>query len=111
MRFSPEIMRAFRKNSGLTQEALANRLGMASQSVSNIETGRNDPSASTLAGLAQLWDVSVGTFFGRPRPMAQARLLRRAELILSGLPERDLKLAVKLLSAVAEQRNEDGAKG
>jgi transcriptional regulator with XRE-family HTH domain len=105
MRFSPEVVKSLRKDSDLTQEALAERLGMTSQAVSNIETGRNDPSTNTLAALAQLLDVSVASFFDHSRPIAEARLLRRAELLLSGLPERDLRLAVKLLSVIAEQRN------
>ncbi|HEV7367777.1 helix-turn-helix transcriptional regulator, partial [Arenibaculum sp.] len=104
MRFSPEIVRALRKDSGLTQEALAERLGMTSQAVSNIETGRNDPSANTLAALARLLDISIAAFFSDPRPLSEAQLLRQAEVILSELSERDLRLAVKLLSVIAEQQ-------
>jgi len=45
-------VREARKTAGLTQQQLADRIGMARASVSNLEAGRQDMTLSRLAGVA-----------------------------------------------------------
>lgn len=54
-----------RKQHGLTQEQLANALGISYQAVSKWETGNACPDISTLPLLADLFDVSVDQIIGR----------------------------------------------
>ena len=50
---------AHRKNKGLTQEALANTLGVSNQAVSKWESGASDPSTANLIAIAKLYEVSA----------------------------------------------------
>ena len=50
---------AHRKNKGLTQEALANTLGVSNQAVSKWESGATQPELSKLIELSKIYQVSV----------------------------------------------------
>ena len=50
---------ALRKQKGITQEELANELGVSAQAVSKWENGTSDPSTSNLFALAKLYGISV----------------------------------------------------
>ena len=58
------IMR-LRKEAGLTQEQLANALGISYQAVSKWENGVSCPDISTLPLIADLFSVSIDSLFGR----------------------------------------------
>ena len=57
-----------RKEADLTQEQLANLLGISYQAVSKWETGNSCPDISTLPLLADLFGVSIDRLFGRTAP-------------------------------------------
>ena len=59
-----------RKDSGLTQEQLANALGISYQAVSKWETGNACPDISMLPLLADLFSVTVDQLIGRVPLMA-----------------------------------------
>ena len=61
------IMR-LRKENDLTQEQLANGLGITYQAVSKWETGVSSPDISMLPLLADLFEVSIDELFGRAGP-------------------------------------------
>ena len=48
-----------RKKAGLSQEALAEKLGVSRQAISKWETGAADPSTANLLALAKLYGVSA----------------------------------------------------
>ena len=48
-----------RKKAGLSQDALAERLGVSRQAISKWETGETDPTMSNLVLLAQLYGVTL----------------------------------------------------
>lgn len=54
-----------RKERGMTQEQLANALGISFQAVSKWETGNSCPDISALPLLADLFSVSIDRLFGR----------------------------------------------
>ena len=54
----------YRKESGLTQKALAEKLGMTFQAVSKWETGQTVPDTMLLPSLAQALNVSVDRLLG-----------------------------------------------
>ena len=55
----------YRKDLGLTQEALANKLGVTNQAVSKWETDQSCPDIQLLPKLADLFGVSIDALFGR----------------------------------------------
>lgn len=60
----PEIIRQMRKAHGLTQEQLAEAMGVTVGAVSKWELGQSAPDLSTLLELADFFDVSVDALLG-----------------------------------------------
>ena len=69
----------FRKDHGLTQEALANQLGVTNQAVSKWESGLSCPDVQLLPQLADLFGISLDSLFGR----------ETVQPIIDGLPWED----------------------
>jgi transcriptional regulator with XRE-family HTH domain len=59
---------SLRKQSGLTQEALADRLGLTFQAVSKWENFQSSPDIQLLPRLAEIFQVSVDRLFGLEKP-------------------------------------------
>ena len=55
-----EALKAHRQNCGMTQEYVAEALGVSRQAVSKWETGSAEPSTSNLLALAKLYGVDPG---------------------------------------------------
>lgn len=60
MKKTGSFLRALRKEKGLTQEQLAEKLGVAGRTVSRWETASNMPDLSVLIQLAEFYDIEVG---------------------------------------------------
>ena len=60
-----EIIVRYRKNLGLTQEALAQRLGVTNQAVSKWESGQSCPDIALLPALADIFGITLDQLFGR----------------------------------------------
>lgn len=56
-----------REQHGLTQEELANQLGISRSALSHYEKNRREPEFKILNDIADLFDVSVDFLFGRNR--------------------------------------------
>ena len=54
-----DIIRRTREEKGISQEKLAEYVGVSRQAVSKWENGTSDPSTSNLIALAKLFGVSV----------------------------------------------------
>lgn len=55
-----EVLRKYRTERNMTQEFVAESLGVSRQAVSKWEKGVSDPSTSNLLALAKLYGVPVG---------------------------------------------------
>ncbi len=62
-RFSPSRLLVRRKALGMTQQEVADLACLSTVSVSNIENGKKEPMARTLAALARALRCSVNYFF------------------------------------------------
>ena len=58
------IIMRLRKEHGMTQEQLANALGITFQAVSKWENGISSPDISNIKAIAQLFGVSIDSLFG-----------------------------------------------
>lgn len=54
-----EFLKELRKEKGLTQEQIADKLNVSDRSVSRWETGNNMPDISLLVDIAELYNVSI----------------------------------------------------
>ena len=66
-----EIIAAYRRKLGLTQEALAQKLGVTNQAVSKWESGQSCPDITLLPQLADLFGITIDQLFGREAPQAE----------------------------------------
>ena len=87
MKLSEKILQS-RKALGLSQEQLAERMGVSRQSVSKWETGQSDPELDKLISLSRLFGITTDELLGNPpeepatdidsmEKYVQANLLRR----------------------------------
>ena len=56
-----KVIRKYRKEAGLTQEEMANRLGVTTPAVSKWENGNSNPDIELLAPIARLLHISLDT--------------------------------------------------
>ncbi len=63
-----------RKNQNITQDALAQRLGVTNQAVSKWESDQCCPDVTLLPKIADIFGVSLDELFGRTAPAAPAEL-------------------------------------
>ena len=66
-----EIIAKYRKELGLTQEALAQNLGVTNQAVSKWESGQSCPDIALLPKLADLFGIPIDALFGREPPKTE----------------------------------------
>ena len=64
-----DVLRSLRKERGLSQEELAEKIFVTRQAVSRWETGETLPTPETLRLLSALYDVSINTLLGSPRKL------------------------------------------
>lgn len=65
------IITKYRRELGLTQEALANQLGVTNQAVSKWESDQTCPDISLLPKIADLFGVTIDQLFGREGAKAE----------------------------------------
>ncbi len=67
-----ETLREHRARCQMTQEFVAESLGVSRQAVSKWESGRSDPSTSNLLSLAKLYGVSAEELLAAVEPQEEA---------------------------------------
>ena len=77
-----ERMRRRRILLGLTQDQLADALGISYQQIQKYETGANRVSAGRLAQISEVLEVQPGWFFGAPEKVESAAGSSRAVIDL-----------------------------
>lgn len=60
----PQILKALRKARGLTQDDLAQELGLTRKSVINYENGQREPNARAIVALEQYFGVTAAALLG-----------------------------------------------
>lgn len=68
-------IKKFRKEKGISQKALGQRLGVGQSTVAMWEGGNNSPEHATLLKLAELFDVSVSCLCGSEEDIVRVKVL------------------------------------
>jgi transcriptional regulator with XRE-family HTH domain len=98
---------AARKEQGLSQQALAEQLGIAQQTLAHYEVGRARPPVSLLPEFSRIFGVGVDELLGRPIRSAARRgpapkLQQQMERI-SRLPRAQQRIVMQMLDGVLAQ--------
>ena len=83
-----ERIGALRRQAGLSQSQMADRLRISASAVGMYEQGRREPSADTLLAMAQLFGVSVDYLLTGEEDPARRAALDRMLLSRIGRPDR-----------------------
>ena len=67
-----ENIKAIRKSKGLSQENVAEKLGVSRQTISKWEQGLSVPDADMLISLSEAFETPVSTLLGEPVTAAKA---------------------------------------
>lgn len=71
MKFSEQLVK-LRKEKGISQEALAEVIGVSRQAISKWETGATQPEMSNIIRLCEILEVSPNVLFGQEEPKEPA---------------------------------------
>lgn len=79
-------LRHLRKASGLTQEQVAQQVGLTRQALSSYESGRTRPDIETLMKLAEIYGTDLdGVLYGDHQPLRWNRIITWAAAVLLAL--------------------------
>lgn len=78
-----ENLKFLRKQSGLTQQQLAEKLNTSRSCISNYESGARQPDNETIKMIADLFDVSVDYLFGR----SEVKTLIKSNVIMKDVQD------------------------
>ncbi|HQR02854.1 MAG TPA: helix-turn-helix transcriptional regulator [Rhodocyclaceae bacterium] len=90
-------IKELRKQAGLTQEQLAERVGLDSRHLSRLEVGRHFPSLDSLENIAKVLNVPMAEFFAFPGNESPAALRSYLTGFAKRASEAQLRLAVKAI--------------
>lgn len=100
-----------RKQKGLTQEELANALGVTNQAVSKWESAQCCPDIQLLPGIAKLFDVSVDELLGYKPTDGLGDICLKIKDYFSALPEKAaFENAYRIAALLNEAASTDGYK-
>lgn len=106
-----ERLMTFRKNAGLSQTDLSKISGVSQTAISYIETGRNDPSISTAALLANALRIPVQELIGssakgkKPAVADDSGLAETVRQMVLDLPDDDLLKVYGFVSGLLSARS------
>jgi len=87
---------------GLTQENVADRIGITPQHVSNIETGNSSVSLTTLVAIANLLNVTMDELLCDTLRKSKDVFCREADEVLRDCSEYEVRVLVDILKAAKE---------
>ena len=102
-----EAIRSERKAKRITQEELAEMLGVSPTHVKHMESGHRKPSIEILFNLAKILNLSLDAVVF-PKDASQSQDTREMiERILDGLDENALQFVLHVLEALCEKERND----
>ena len=79
------FLKEIRIEKGLTQEEVADRIGLTRQAISGYESGKRQPGIDILMKLAEIYDVSMETILYGKKDAAEKRQVKRIAVIVAAI--------------------------
>ena len=102
-------LRTARETRGLNRQALAEKVSVHPNRISDFESGRRNPSVDTLKALADRLDVTSDFLLGRTGDMAPTRGYEQIRKLLGYLREGDFIVIEKLCAYLVERKERGSA--
>lgn len=94
-------IRKYRQNAGLSQEKLAEKVGVSSQQVQKYESGQTTLSIIKLQQIAKSLKVSMGDFFAQNTVEYTHTTIQEEELLLAFRKVKNTEMRICILKLVA----------
>lgn len=106
-----ERLAKIRKERGLTQKELADKLNMSQQVISNIERNASMPDINFLEGVADLYEISLDELIGRRVVQKEGNNLEHQIMsIIEQMDDTGKELSLGLVNQVAQHQGNNNAK-
>lgn len=92
-----------RSQKGMTQDQLANKMGISPKYLSSIERGKENPTLDMLINLSESVDVDLGKIFALIQIEDPTKRKDIIEVLLKKANEDEIKLALKILRAIIDK--------
>lgn len=96
-------LREARKNRGLEQQKLAEKVGLPPSSISHFENGSRKPSFDNLRALAKELDVTTDYLLGRVDHMDRVEGAQRLHRHLGALSDKDVQTVESFIAMLKSQ--------
>lgn len=96
-------VRASRMAQGLSQEKLAERVGITPTHIKHIESGHRKPSFEVLYNIAVILNLSVDKIFFPSKEKSDYPLLFNAQELLEKCDEKQLRILIATMKAMLSQ--------
>jgi len=95
-------LKELRKNKGLSQADVAERVNVDAKHISRLETGKTFPYPETLEALGKALDVPVKEFFEFEHLETERVNVKSFQVLLEGAGEEKLQLIYKVAKALLQ---------
>lgn len=95
-------IKELRKGRGITQDQLAERVGLATRYISMIEVGRSSPSLETVENIARALDVQMKVLFDFAHLDPEATSSEGLDKQLADVDESNRRLLFRIASIMKE---------
>ncbi len=95
-------IKEFRKARGLSQEQLAEMIGIEQKHVSRLEVGKSYPTIDRLEKISSALDVPMGSFFDCANSWVDAQRAGKLELMIKDLDKEYRKIILKFSEIINE---------
>lgn len=94
-----ESMRKAREENHLTQESIAEQLGVSVTHIKHLESGHRKPSLETLFGIAHLLNLSLDAVLFPETELSRSNVRGKINRLLDGCDEDELKFFLTVLES------------
>ena len=98
-------VRELRKSAHMTQEQLAEKLGMDTPNVCRMENGTHIPQTKNLVKLAEILNVEIKELFEYAHLQSKSELVKKINSFLKTATLKDAELVYKFIKGLKEYKN------
>ena len=103
-----EKIKKFRKEKGLSQEALSEKLGVHKAHLSRLENGKYQPSLEVIKKLAKAFEISIDDLLSDEEEISEVRInnksLAEKLRLIDSLDEEDKQAIIKVIDSMLTKK-------
>jgi len=99
-------IRINRRNIGMTQELLAEKVNVSPPYISRIESGSSSPSLQTLVDICNALDITIDDVMRDSLPAAKKRINTRLEELLTDCTTAEMNMIANVVSVLLQEIHE-----